>query len=264
MALSPNSVLKNRKYQIVSVLSVSVVFSLWVAGGKLGWFNPVFVPSVEDVYGAFRDVWINGYRGYTLPYHIFSSLRRLAGAIALACLTAVPFGMAAGRSKFFQAVIDPFIEFYRALPPLAYYTLIILWLGIGDLSKIVLLFLSGFAPLFISTVFAVEKIPRDRVDGAKSLGAKGISLFVRVIFPSCLPDILTGLRTAVGVCYATLVAAEMVAAVSGIGWLVLDSSKYLRFDIVYFGIFIIGGVAILIDSSIRLLIDKAAPWIGRE
>jgi taurine transport system permease protein len=132
----------------------------------------------------------------------------------------------------------------------------------------VLLFLSGFAPLFISTVFAVEKIPRDRVNGAKSLGATGVSLFVRVIFPSflpaCLPDILTGLRTAVGVCYATLVAAEMVAAVSGIGWLVLDASKYLRFDIVYFGIFIIGGVAILVDSSIRLLIDKAAPWIGKE
>jgi taurine transport system permease protein len=119
MNFSPNLVLKNRKYQMVSALSVFVVFSLWIAGGKSGWFNPVFVPSAEDVYGAFRDIWINGYRGYTLPYHIFSSLRRLAGAIVLACLTAVPFGMIAGRSKLFQAVIDPFIEFYRALPPLA-------------------------------------------------------------------------------------------------------------------------------------------------
>jgi taurine transport system permease protein len=257
-------ILKNEKYHLISTLSVGFVLALWVIGGLLKWFNPVFVPSVTDVSDAFWDIWANGYKGYSLPYHIFSSLRRLFYAIILAFVTAVPMGLLAGRSRLFRAVIDPFIEFYRALPPLAYYTLLILWLGIEDLSKVVLLFLSGFAPLFIGTVFAVEKIPQDRINGARSLGANGFSLFVRVIFPSCLPDILTGLRTSVGICYATLVAAEMVAAVSGIGWLVLDSSKYLRFDIVYFGILIIGGVAVLIDSSIRFFIVKSAPWIGKE
>jgi taurine transport system permease protein len=85
-------------------------------------------------------------------------------------------------------------------------------------------------------------------------------LFIHVIFPSCLPEILTGLRTAVGVAYATMVAAEMVAAISGIGWLVLDASKYVRYDIVYFGIIIMGAIAILIDAVIRLVIKKATPW----
>lgn len=91
-------------------------------------------------------------------------------------------------------------------------------------------------------------------------GSNGIDLFYHVIFPSCLPQILTGLRTAVGVAYATMVAAEMVAAVSGIGWLVLDASKYVRYDIVYFGIIIMGAIAILIDALIRMIIRRVTPW----
>ena len=92
------------------------------------------------------------------------------------------------------------------------------------------------------------------------MGSNGIDLFYHVIFPSCLPQILTGLRTAVGVAYATMVAAEMVAAVSGIGWLVLDASKYVRYDIVYFGIIIMGAIAILIDALIRMIIRRVTPW----
>ncbi|MDR0886726.1 MAG: ABC transporter permease subunit [Clostridiales Family XIII bacterium] len=256
--------MKKNKYKIISAISVCTVLLLWTIGSIFKWFNPVFIPPVKDVIDAFLEVWENGYKGYSLPFHIFSSMKRLFFAILLAFVTAVPIGLLAGISKVFLAIIDPFIEFYRALPPLAYYILLILWLGIEDLSKIILLFLSAFAPLFIATVFAVKKIPEARLNGAKSLGAGPIPLFFLVIFPSCLPDILTGLRTSVGVCYATLVAAEMVAAVSGIGWLVLDSSKYLRFDIVYFGIIIIGILAIIIDSFIRLLIKKATPWIGKE
>ncbi len=113
-------------------------------------------------------------------------------------------------------------------------------------------------------MFAVQKVPKDRINGAKSLGANQVQLFIKVIFPSCLPDILTGLRTSIGVSYATLVAAEMVAAVSGIGWMVLDASKYIRFDIVYFGIIIMGILAIIIDALIRVLIHKVTPWVGIE
>ena len=105
------------------------------------------------------------------------------------------------------------------------YTLIVLWLGIGDSSKVALLFLSAFAPIFIQTVFGAQRVPQDRINGAKSLGANKWTLFWKVIFPSALPDILTGLRTAVGVAYATLVAAEMIASASGIAWMVLNACK---------------------------------------
>ncbi len=252
------------KYKIISVSSVLTVILIWELGSVLKWFNPVFIPPIQSVWSAFSDVLQDGYKGYSLVYHVFCSMRRLFLAVGFAFLIAVPMGILAGSSRVFLAVIDPFIEFYRALPPLAYYTLLVLWFGIGDFSKVSLLFLSGFAPLFIATVFAVQKVPKDRINGAKSLGAGHMQLFLNVIFPSCLPDILTGLRTAVGVSYATLVAAEMVAAVSGIGWMVLDASKYIRFDIVYFGIIIMGILAIAIDAFIRFLIRKVTPWVGKE
>jgi taurine transport system permease protein len=256
--------LLQNKYKLISVISVLTVILLWELGSILNWFNPVFIPPISSVLSAFFEVLENGYKGYSLVYHVFCSMRRLFLAIGFAFLIAVPAGILAGSSRVFLAIIDPFVEFYRALPPLAYYTLLVLWFGIEDFSKVALLFLSGFAPLFIATVFAVQKVPKSRLNGAKSLGAKRISLFIKIIFPSCLPDILTGLRTAVGVSYATLVAAEMVAAVSGIGWMVLDASKYIRFDIVYFGIIIMGILAIIIDALLRILIHKITPWIGKE
>lgn len=248
------------KYRIISVVSVVALILFWEVGSVLHWFNPKFIPSIASVWAAFTNVLSNGYNSYSLWFHLWSSMRRLLIAIAMAFVLAVPLGLLAGANKVIHAILDPFVEFYRALPPLAYYTLLVLWFGIGDLSKISLLTLNAFAPIFIQTVYSVEQLPRDRINGAKSLGANGVDLFLNVIFPSCLPDILTGLRTAVGVAYATMVAAEMVAAVSGIGWLVLDASKYVRYDIVYFGIIIMGAIAILIDALIRQVIKRVTPW----
>lgn len=248
------------KYKMVSAGAVIVLLILWEVGSIFEWFNPKFIPPISTVWAAFTDVLKNGYNSYSLGAHLWASMRRLLIAIAVAFLIAVPLGLLAGSNKVVHAILDPFIEFYRALPPLAYYTLLVLWFGIGDMSKITLLTLNAFAPIFISTVFSVEQIPQDRINGARSLGSNGIDLFYHVIFPSCLPQILTGLRTAVGVAYATMVAAEMVAAVSGIGWLVLDASKYVRYDIVYFGIIIMGAIAILIDALIRAVIRRVTPW----
>ena len=242
------------------MLSVLTLLVFWEIGSIFSWFNPKFIPPVSQVWASFTDVLANGYNGYSLWFHLWSSMRRLLVAIAAAFLAAVPLGLLAGSNKVVHAILDPFIEFYRALPPLAYYTLLVLWFGIGDLSKISLLTLNAFAPIFIQTVYSVEQLPKDRLNGARSLGSNGVDLFLHVVFPSCLPDILTGLRTAVGVAYATMVAAEMVAAVSGIGWLVLDASKYVRYDIVYFGIIIMGAIAILIDAVIRWVIRRVTPW----
>lgn len=247
-------------YLGVSGVSVFVFFLAWQFTTSRGLINPVFLPTPEKVWKTFMELVQQGYKGESLLGHIAISMKRLFTALFFAILIGVPLGLIAGSSRFVRAIIDPFIEFYRPLPPLAYYTLIVLWFGIGDESKIILLFLNAFAPLLIGVIFSVQKVPIDRINGAKSLGAKGVSLFVSVIFRSCLPDILTSLRTAIGVAYATLVAAEMVAAVSGIGWMVLDASKYLRNDIVYVGVIIMGIIAIILDSIVRLLIRKVSPW----
>ncbi|WP_372812879.1 ABC transporter permease [Paenibacillus sp.] len=247
-------------YYGISALSVLIALILWLLASTKGWVNPLFVPSPAAVWTAFLDIAREGYKGVSLAGHIGASMKRLFLALAAACITAVPLGILCGRLRWLRAIFDPFIEFYRPLPPLAYYSLLVLWFGITDTSKIILLFLGAFAPLFITTVYSSQRIPMDRIHGAKSLGASGWNIYLYVIFPSCLPDILTGLRTAVGVTYATLVAAEMIAAVSGIGWMVLDASKFLRSDIIYAAIMMMGIITVLIDALLRRLIRWASPW----
>jgi taurine transport system permease protein len=247
----------------VSIVSVLVAFLIWHFTTSRGLVNQIFLPSPKRVLQTFVELVEQGYKGKSLFNHIAISMKRLFIALSFAIAVGVPLGLLAGSSRFVRAVIDPFIEFYRPLPPLAYYTLIVLWFGIGDESKILLLFLNAFAPLLIGVIFSVQNVPIDRINGAKSLGAKGVRLFISVILRSCLPDILTSLRTAIGVAYATLVAAEMVAAVSGIGWMVLDGSKYLRNDIVYVGVIIMGIIAIILDSLVRLLIRRVSPWLEK-
>lgn len=250
--------------RLIALGSVSLIFLIWLISTSFKWVNPLFLPSPVAVWSAFTDILTNGYKGNSLAYHIFQSMYRLVTALLLAVVTAIPLGMVCGSSKPIRAGLDPVIEFYRPLPPLAYYTLLVIWLGIENSSKIALLFLAAFAPLFLAVVSGVERISVDRINGARSLGASGWQLFFYVIFPSCLPEIFTGLRTAIGVSYSTLVAAEMVAAVSGVGWMVLDASKYLRSDVIFVGIIIMGIIAILIDAVIRWVQATQLPWIGRD
>ena len=252
-----------RFYTGVSVVSVAVALVLWQVSTTSGWVNPVFLPTPHSVWAAFVDLAQNGYKGNTLLAHISISMIRLFVAVGFIVLVGVPLGMLAGMSRTFYAIISPFIEFYRAIPPLAYYTLIVLWMGIGDGSKEVLLFLSGFAPFFIAVVFAVQNVSQIRLNAARSLGVGPVRLFCTVIFRECLPDILTALRTSVGITYATLVAAEMVAATAGLGWLVLDASKYLRNDVVYAGVILMGLIAIALNEFIQLLIRLVTPWRSR-
>ena len=250
--------------RLLSAVSVVVALLLWFAVTNLELVDPLFFPTPQSVWSSFVDILQNGYKGRSLVEHIGASMWRLLLAFELAFCTAIPLGLASGYFKPVQAVLDPFIEFYRPLPPLAYYTLLVIWLGIEDPSKIALLFLGGFAPLYIAMVSGVRRVPRDRIHAALSLGASQWQVFTQIIFPSCLPELFTGLRTALGFMYTTLVAAEMVASVSGIGWMVLDASKFLRSDIIFVGIIIMGGIAIAIDLGLRWLQTRCIPWVGRE
>lgn len=257
------SVRPERFYTTVSVVAVVVVLALWELSSVLGWVDPVFLPSPQTVWASLADLVQNGYKGNSLLAHISVSMVRLFTAIGLIVVIGVPLGMLAGVSRLARSIISPFIEFYRAIPPLAYYTLIVLWMGIGDGSKEVLLFLSGFAPFLIAVTFAVENVSRVRIEAARSLGAGRMRLLTSIVFRECLPDILTALRTSVGITYATLVAAEMVAATAGIGWLVLDASKYLRNDVVYAGVILMGVIAIVLNELILLLVKVAIPWSSK-
>ncbi|WP_236354931.1 ABC transporter permease [Konateibacter massiliensis] len=210
------------------------------------------------------DLLQNGYKGYALWEHLFASLRRLFIAYLIAVVTAIPLGLFSGYSEKIRAVFEPVIAFIRPLPPLGYYTIIILWMGIGDSSKIVLLYLGAFAPIYLSCVAGVTRVKQDYLNRARTLGADKSQIFCYVIFPAALPDIFVGLRNAMSIAYATSVAAEMVAATTGIGWMVLDASKYLRSDVIFVGIIIMGITGILLDKVLLYLEKRIVFWKGKN
>lgn len=258
---------KKNKITIENILTLGTIILIllvWFIITNFELVNSKMVPTPQSVWSVFVDIIQNGYKNYTLIQHLGASMERLFISFFIAAIIAIPFGLASGYNSKIRAILDPIIEFYRPLPPLAYYTLLVLWLGIENESKITLLFLACFAPIYISCVSAVLRIKEDYINSAYTVGANKYQIFIHVILPSCLPDIFVGLRTAVGVAYTTLVAAEMVAAKSGLGWMVLDASNYLRSDIIFVGIIIMGITGILLDQILRLVEKKIVPWKGKE
>ncbi|MDR2098190.1 MAG: ABC transporter permease subunit [Spirochaetaceae bacterium] len=254
----------SHKEKYITASVILAIFLAWYGITEYSLVSDALVPSPKSVAAAFFSILSDDYKGISLWRHLSVSMIRLLTAFLLAALVAVPLGLASGYNSKIRAVFEPIVEFYRPLPPLAYYTLIILWMGIDDSSKITLLWLAAFAPMYIACVSAMRMVKNDYVNSALTLGASKWQVFFYVSFPACLPGIFTGIRTAVGVAYTTLVAAEMVAAVSGIGWLVLDASRYLRSDIIFMGIFIMGITGITLDQALRLLESKIVFWKGKE
>ena len=248
----------------ITLGTVTVVLAIWYGITAQHVFSEVIIPSPAKVWHSFLSIWSNGYKGISLFQHFLYSMVRLFSAFILVVGTAVPLGLLSGYSIKLRAVFDPLIEFYRPLPPLAYYTLLVIWLGIDNGSKIALLYLAGFAPVYLACMSGVRKVRRDYILAAYTLGASRWQVFRQVIFPACLPEIFTGIRTALGFSYTTLVAAEMVAADSGIGWMVLDASKFLLSDIIFVGILLMGITGLAMDGALRLAERRFVSWKGKE
>lgn len=258
---------KYKKRKIIeltlSTSTVLFIFLLWYIVAEMKIFPEYFIPSPASVLDSFLEIATTGYRGGTLLQHLGDSLFRVISGFLVACIIAVPLGMFMGYSWKVKAIFDPIVEFYRPLPPLAYYTILVIWLGIGNESKVTLLFLAAFPPLSISAMSAVASVPLERIQTAQSLGAGKLKIFSHVIFPSCLPGIFTGMRVSIGFTYTTLVSSEIVAATSGIGWMVLDAGKFLRGDVMFMGIIVMGITGIMLDRLIRLAEKLIVPWKGK-
>ena len=241
-----------------------VIIGLWAIITSVHKVSDIIFPSPQKVWSSFITLLENGYKGHSLWQHLLASLQRLFIAYFIAVATAIPLGLLSGYSEKIRAVFEPIIAFIRPLPPLGYYTIIILWMGIGNGSKILLLFIGAFPPIYLSCVAGVTRVKADYINRARTLGANKLQVFFYVIFPSSLPDIFVGLRNAMSGAYATSVAAEMVAAASGIGWMVLDASKYLRSDVIFIGIILMGITGIMLDKILLLLEKRIVFWKGKN
>lgn len=247
----------------ISLTTVVAVLAVWTMATNLGYIEPLFLPSPQAVWLQFLDVLTDGFADAPLLTHVGWSAMRVFSAFVLAVLTAVPVGVLMGVNRVARGLFDPLVEFYRPLPPLAYLPLVVIWLGIGEVSKIVLIYLAMFAPLALSARAGVRSVAIEQIHAAYSMGATRSQVLWHVIAPAALPDILTGMRIAIGFGWTTLVAAEMVAATAGLGFMVLSASKFMVTDVVIMGILVIGAMALLFDVAMRWLERRLVPWKGR-
>ena len=254
-----------RELSLFAISSLTIAFLLWAwwAVTYFGLIEPLFLPSPQAVAKRGWLVLSQGYMDSSLWQHLAASLQRIGLGLLAAVLTAIPLGIAIGRYRIARGIFDPLIEFYRPIPPLAYLPLIVIWCGIGELSKVLLIFLAIFAPIAISTATGVRNVDPSKIRAAQSLGASQAQLIRYVILPSALPEILTGIRIGLGVGWSTLVAAELIAATSGLGFMVQSAAQFLVTDVVILGILVIALIAFSLEMGLRALQRKLVPWHGQ-
>ena len=248
---------------LISAITVVVLLALWWLASHLRWVPPLFLPTPEVVFERLYESAAGKLTDAPLAEHFGWSMFRVFTAFIAACVTAIPIGVAMGVSRVMRGIFDPPIEFYRPLPPLAYLPLIVIWFGIDELSKILLIYLACFAPLAMSARAGVRSVSQEQIHAAYSMGATKRQVIFHVVVPAAMPEILTAMRIAIGFGWTTLVAAEMVAANKGLGQMVLNASNFLRTDIVIMGIIVIGVVAYLFDLLMRYVEHVVVPWKGK-
>ena len=225
--------------------------------------KPLFLPSPQAVIKKFVEVATTEFSGSNLWGHFLWSLFRVSIAFFLAVAIGVPIGIMMGVNRTIRSILDPHIEFYRPIPPLAYLPLIIIWFGIDEESKIILIYLAIFAPIVLNTRAGVRSVPIEQIHAAYSMGASRLQVIRHVIIKGAMPEIITGMRIGIGFGWTTLVAAELVAAEAGLGAMIKAASDFLVTDIVVMGIIVIGIIAYLFDLLMRYLESILVPWKGK-
>ena len=229
-----------------------------------GWqMQPVWLPAPETVWSRLIKVGSEGYKNFSLFEHLGWSLLRVIVGFAAGALIGIPLGYAMGLSGWFRGWFDPIVEFMRPVPPLALIPLVIIWFGIGEQGKIILLFLASLWIMTISARAGVSGVKIAKIHAAYSLGASKWQIMRLVIVPNSLPEIFTGARVSMGVCWGTVVAAELVAAQKGAGMMIINASKFQMTDLVIMGIVLIGVIGYAIDILMRISENYLVPWKGK-
>lgn len=250
------------------LLHVAVVLALlgiWQGIFMLHIWSELIIPSPRSVWEAAVTASIThdgivGYSNYFLYEHLWVSLRRILIASAVAIVAGVPLGLLLGTSKWSRVILEPGVTFIRALPPLAYFSMLVIWFGIEETPKVILLVLAALPPIVLATSDAVRSVSQDRLLALQTLGASRLQVVRHGVLPSILPEIMTGIRVAVLFAFTTMVAAETVNGIPGIGGLVRDAQRFNQTDIVMMGIILIGICGILLDLVVQVVDRVLVPW----
>lgn len=248
---------------LVAVAASACLVVLWyLASGPLGLVQPVLLPPPGDVWQAFVEMLTDPYLGETLLGHTLVSLRIVLGGWLLGGIVGVPLGIAIGWWQRVRWVAFPLFQMLRPIPPLAWIPLAILWLGIGDVARIFVVFLAALIPWVMNSIAAVSSVDGLLIRAARTLGASDGLILRRVVIRTALPTIVGGARVALGNAWMTLIAAELLAASAGLGYVTLNSSKSLDTDVMVTAMLVIGVLGAAFAYALRRAVRLVAPWAG--
>ena len=237
----------------------AVMVLVWYAIAWSGLVNSSLMPTPHQVAARFWEL----LHGGRLPKDIWMSTQRVFLGVALGILVAVPVGFVLGWYREVRNFVDPVINFFRALPPIALIPLVVVYFGIGEPAKVIILFYAAFFAGVIVMYEGIAQISPIFIRVARTLGATDMEIFAKVIIPLAVPHILTALRVALGVAWATLVASELVAAQQGLGALIQNAGSFFQLDIIYVGIICIGFIALTMDLLLRAATRRMVAWHDR-
>jgi ABC-type nitrate/sulfonate/bicarbonate transport system permease component len=235
---------------LTGLFSVAIGLAVWE---MLSWrFQPLFLPSPQLTFYAVGELWEDG----TLLQSIGASLARIMAGWSLGLVIGIPIGMVMGYFSFVRRLLDPYVEFFRFIPPIAFVTLAVIWLGPGEASKVALILYSTIFIVTINTIAGVLSVSELRLRAAASLGAGRVQTLLTVIFPSTIPYMVTGARLAMGNSFLTIVSAEIVAAQVGVGSMIWTARNYGKTEWVFVGIITLGLLGYTCDRIVRFIVQR--------
>lgn len=241
---------------LMGLLSVSLFLGVWEWAGTSGAVNPLFISSPSRIAAAYVELWSAGY----LQADIAASARVFFSGLALSISIGIPLGILIGWYRPFEAFMDPFVNFFNATPRIALLPLFLIWFGIGNASKVAVVFMTSVFPILINTVGGVKTSDVDVVRAARSFGASDFQLFRTVILPSSVPSIITGLRLGLARALAGTVVAELLAATAGIGYLIAVSGNTFQTDHVFVGITLVAGIGVIGTNLMQRFERRFQSW----
>lgn len=247
---------RHSKKVILGSLIPVVVLAIWQLGSVSHWIDPMMFPAPSRIVAAFLELIRSG----ELWYHLqISILRALVGFLIGGGL-GLSFGLFVGMSKHAEDVLDPTVQMLRTIPLLAITPLFILWFGFGELSKILLIAMGAFFPLYVNSFLGVRNVDSRLFDVARVLEFSKWNQMVRLVLPAAMPNVLLGLRLSISVAWLVLVVAELMGSDQGVGYLIQDARSFMRTEVVFIGIFLFAAVGKLTDSLVRILEKRLLSW----
>lgn len=260
---APLPVARKLSSTTISCLSVLALTVLWVLVSTSGWLPQGYLPTPMEMGAELKTLFTVGYKGISIWQHMGISLFRTLSGFVLGVAFGIPLGLVTGYSRVGSAMVSPIMAFIRPIPPIAFIPMVVLYFGLGEVGKVVLIFWTAFNYVHVNAHAGAASVPIAYQRAAQSIGLTPTQTFFRVVLPSAIPQIFTGLKVAMALSWAVVVAAELTGAQSGLGYMISDAALTFRIPAVFIGIALIGFIGLLLNMMLNALETWLVHWKGR-